>query len=116
MPIFLNTLGNPTLGIGLCDRCHEKFPLGDLKPDRNTPGLMVCDNDNDEYDPYRLPALMDDRLNLPFVRPDVDIAVAPPPTLYDPFRVTEADEYRVTPSDPADDDQSDDYRTVKADS
>src|SRR5262245_31327382 len=99
MPVFLNTLGNPTLGIAICDRCGFKFPTGELSPDRNTPGLMVCAKDNDERDPYRLPALQDDRLILPYTRPDEDIAVATPPTLYDPFRVTADDEYRVTTDD-----------------
>lgn len=78
MPIFLNTLGNSTLGIGICDRCKFKRPLDKLGPDGNTPGLRVCqdkDGCKDKYDPWRLPALQDDRINLPFVRPDEDIAV-----------------------------------------
>ena len=79
MPVFLNTLGNSTLGIGICDRCKFKRPLGKLGPDGNTPGLMVCQDKSgckDEYDPWRLPAIQDDRINLPFVRPDEDIAVS----------------------------------------
>ena len=108
MPVFLNTLGNSTLGIGICDRCKFKRPLGALGPDGNTPGLMVCQDKpgcKDEFDPWRLPALQDDRINLPFVRPDEDIALPVPPTVYDPFRVTQDDEYRTT--------QDDDYRTVE---
>lgn len=107
MPVFLNTLGEPTLGIGICDRCKRKFPLAQLKPDRNTPGLRVCDADNDEFDPWRLPALQDDRLILPFVRPDEPIALPTPPTVYDPFRITEDEEYRDTADE--------DYRTVEDD-
>lgn len=107
MPIFLNTLGNSTLGIAICDRCRFKFPLDALKPDGNTPGLRVCDKCNDQYDPWRLPALQDDRINLPFVRPDENITETPPPTEYDPFRITQDTEYRTTPDE--------NYRTVDED-
>jgi hypothetical protein len=46
-----------------------------LIEDGNLPGLRVCRDDWDELDPYRLPARQPDNLVLPFVRPDVDIAV-----------------------------------------
>lgn len=111
MPVFLNTLGNSTLGIGICDRCKFKRPLGMLGPDGNTPGLMVCQDKvgcKDDFDPWRLPALQDDRINLPFVRPDDNIAVATPPTEYDPFRITEDDDYRIT-------EPEEDYRSVEDD-
>lgn len=75
MPKFLNTLGRSTLGIGICDRCKRKFSLEDLHPDRDNPGLMVCDKDNDEPDPWRLPAPAPDRISLRFTRPDEDISV-----------------------------------------
>lgn len=75
MPKFLNTTGEPTLGIGICDRCSKKFPLAELMPDRNSPGLMVCAADNDEYDPWRLPARQPEDITLPFYRPDTPIAV-----------------------------------------
>lgn len=110
MPVFLNTLGNTTLGIGICDRCKFKRPLGMLGPDGNLPGLRVCQDKagcKDNFDPWRLPALQDDRINLPFVRPDEDIAIPTPPTEYDPFRITEDSEYRVTPDD--------EYRTTEED-
>lgn len=110
MPIFLDTSGNSTLGIGICDRCKFKRPLGALGPDGNLPGLRVCqdkDGCKDDFDPWRLPALQDDRINLPFVRSDDSIAVAEPPVVYDPFRVTQDDEYRST--------QDDNYRTVEDD-
>lgn len=71
MPRFLNTTGNATLGIAICSRCQFKFPLGELQPDANIPGLLVCDQDRDNYDPYRLPARPPDKISLPFVRPDV---------------------------------------------
>lgn len=72
---FLNTRGRATLGIGICARCSLKFPLEELSPDRNSPGLMVCKADNDEFDPYRLPARQPDNITLPFTRPDVDLDV-----------------------------------------
>ena len=71
MPIFIDTTGNSTLGIGICARCSRKFPLHNLKPDPNYPGLMVCDDDRDNFDPYRLPPRQADNVVLPFVRPDV---------------------------------------------
>ena len=74
MTIFINTKGNPSLGIGVCARCNRKFPLDELRSDRNNPGLIVCREDNDEFDPYRLPARPADRLVLPFTRPDVPLA------------------------------------------
>ncbi len=77
MPRFLNTKGNPTLGLGICGRCSRKFPLHQLVRDGNTPGLLVCEKDRDVLDPYRLPARQPDRVSLPFTRPDVSIATNP---------------------------------------
>lgn len=70
---FLDTTGNSTLGIGLCDRCRRKFPLMQLMSDPNSPGLKVCEEDRDQFDPYRLPARQSERINLPFVRPDESV-------------------------------------------
>lgn len=75
--IFLDTTGNPTLGIGVCGRCNFKFPLHMLRPDPNTPGLMVCEADRDDFDPYRMPARPSDIIQLPFVRPDVPLDAGP---------------------------------------
>lgn len=73
MPVFLNTRGNPTLGIGICSRCSRKFPLHELQSDPNYPGLRVCRDDTDQFDPYRLPARQPETITLPFVRPDVPL-------------------------------------------
>lgn len=35
---------------------------------------MVCLQDLDQFDPYRLPAKNQDQITLPFCRPDVDIS------------------------------------------
>ena len=75
MPLYLDTRGNPTLGIGICARCSIKMPLHELSPDPNYPGLMVCKDDRDVLDPYRLPARPADKLTLPFVRPDTSVAI-----------------------------------------
>lgn len=74
---FLDTRGEPTLGIGLCARCSRKFPLAKLSPDPNYPGLMVCEADKDEFDPYRLAPRKDDKIVLPFVRPDESVSTNP---------------------------------------
>jgi hypothetical protein len=78
MPLYLDTSDNQSVAIGICDRCHFKFPIGELKPDRNFPGLMVCDKDNDEYDPYRLAPPPADRIGLQFARPDAPLTGAEP--------------------------------------
>lgn len=74
MPTFLNTRGNPTLGIGICARCALKFPLHKLHPDPNIPGLMVCEKDRDKFDPYRLAPRAPETVTLPFVRPDESLS------------------------------------------
>lgn len=85
MPIFLDTTGNSTLGIAICARCSRKFPLGELFSDPNSPGLMVCRDDLDVLDPYRLPGPTPDQINLDFVRPDVPLIVPPDPVLSTDF-------------------------------
>lgn len=84
MPRFLDTRGRSTLGIGICARCARKMSLEELRPDPNAPGLMVCEADRDELDPYRLPAREPDRFALPFVRPDEPLPVPEPVTWPDP--------------------------------
>lgn len=77
MPVFLDTRGRSTLGIGVCDRCNRKMSILDLYPDLNSPGLRVCLADRDDLDPYRLPARQPDIINLMFYRPDVPISTDP---------------------------------------
>lgn len=75
MPRFLDTEGYTDIAIAVCDRCKMKRPHASLGPDRNFPGLMVCqENCRDELDPYRLPARKTERINLRFPRPDVSVA------------------------------------------
>lgn len=77
MGLYLNTRGNPTLGIGICSRCSRKFPLDKLHSDPNYPGLRVCDADTDDFDPYRLPPRQTENITLPFTRTDTPIPTNP---------------------------------------
>lgn len=78
MAIFLDPTGNPTYGIGICQRCSRKFFLHELHSDPNTPGLKVCIDDLDDYDPYRLAPRQADRITLPFYRPDEPLTAGGP--------------------------------------
>lgn len=75
---FVDTTGEPTLGVGLCGRCSAKLPLGQLHSDPNSPGLMVCIDDLDVLDPWRLPARESEDITLPFVRPDRSVSDGAP--------------------------------------
>jgi hypothetical protein len=101
MPVFLNTQGNPTLGIGICSRCSRKFPLHELQSDPNYPGLRVCRADLDQFDPYRLPARQTETITLPFVRPDEPLTgVAAPAPVMALFEVVdEGDDFIVFDGD-----------------
>jgi len=46
-------------------------------PDPNFPGMRVCKDDLDNYDPWRLPARQTENIALRFPRPDVSVAVTP---------------------------------------
>lgn len=70
MSKFLDPTGRSTYGIGICARCSRKMSLDDLREDPNIPGLMVCEKDMDQYDPYRLAQRPEDKIALSFVRPD----------------------------------------------
>jgi hypothetical protein len=74
---FIDPTGQATYGIGICGRCSRKLPLAALNPDPNYPNLMVCREDTDDYDPYRLAAKPEDQIVLPFVRPDTPISTQP---------------------------------------
>lgn len=75
--LFLDPTGQPTYGIGICARCSRKMFLSELHPDPNYPNLMVCDQDTDQYDPYRLAPREPDKIVLPFNRPDLSINTHP---------------------------------------
>ena len=100
MPVFLDPTGNTNYGIGICQRCSRKFFLHELHSDPNTPGLKVCIDDLDDYDPYRLAPRQADRITLPFYRPDEDLTAGGPnpnPHFLGGVRETEGpDSLRVT--------------------
>jgi hypothetical protein len=78
MPRWLNTIGRRTLAIGICDRCRMKRAFADLRPDQNSPGLMVCSSAvpngcNDQLDPYRLPARQTETFSIIRARPDAPL-------------------------------------------
>ena len=75
--IYLDVSGQSTYGIAICGRCSRKFLLAELAPDPNSPGLMVCKEDLDDYDPYRLAPRAPDQIVLPFTRPDTPIKTHP---------------------------------------
>ena len=70
MTEWFDPSGRSTYGIGICDRCKIKMSIEDLFSDPNTPGLKVCVDCLDLYDPYRLPARQTENISLPFTRPD----------------------------------------------
>lgn len=85
MPRFLDTIGNSTLSIFICDRCKMKRPYSDQRPDGNIPAIKVCsDSCSDEFDPYRLPARQPERISLRFPRPDTDVAESHDNIITDP--------------------------------
>ena len=80
---FLDTRGQAVLGIAICQRCQTKRMFSQLTADGNIgPGFMVCLPEIspgcfDVWDPARMAAPPPDKLDLPFVRPDVNIAIEP---------------------------------------
>ena len=77
MPVYLDTRGNSVLSVAVCDRCNRKFPYVELMPDPNFPGMRVCKDDLDKFDPWRLPARQTENIALRFPRPDQDISTGP---------------------------------------
>jgi hypothetical protein len=75
MPRFLNTEGNASIAIFICDRCKMKRAIVEAMPDPNFPGLKVCQQGcADQKDPYRLPARKTEKITLQYPRPDVSVA------------------------------------------
>jgi hypothetical protein len=77
MPVYIDTRGNSVLSVAICDRCNRKMAYVDLYPDPNFPGMRVCKEDLDNYDPWKLPALQTENIALRFPRPDVSVATGP---------------------------------------
>ena len=75
MSVYLDTRGNSVLSVGICDRCNRKMAYVDLYPDPNFPGMRVCKEDLDVFDPWRLPARQTENIALRWPRPDVSVAL-----------------------------------------
>ena len=75
MPVYLDTRGNSVLSVVICDRCSRKFAYTELMPDPNFPGMRVCKDDLDNFDPWRLPARQTENISLRFPRPDISVAL-----------------------------------------
>lgn len=70
MSLYLRTEGRAHASIAICGRCSMKMAYDDLSPDRNAPGLRVCDKCNDDFDPWRLPPRTPEKISIEFPRPD----------------------------------------------
>jgi hypothetical protein len=77
VPVYLDTSSYSVLSVAVCDRCNRKFPYVELMPDPNFPGMRVCADDLDNFDPWRLPARQTENIALRFPRPDVSVATGP---------------------------------------
>lgn len=75
MSTYLNTLGEKTLTIAVCDRCKMKAKLVDLVSDPNAPGLRVHSYCADQFDPWRLPARAQDKITVEYPRPETPLVV-----------------------------------------
>jgi hypothetical protein len=73
MALFINTLGNKHLAVGICDRCHRKFPYDELRADVYNPSLRVCKDDVDGTDPYTKPPRKTEVITLRYPRPEKDL-------------------------------------------
>ena len=70
MPLYLDTRSEPTAAVAICDRCRFKFPIAKLESDPNSPGLRVCVDCIDEFDPYRLPPRVTEKIDVQYPRPE----------------------------------------------
>ena len=73
MGLFLPVKNTGSVAIAVCQRCNKKMYYSDLHKDPNN-GMMVCKEDLDQYDPWRLPARGADKISLEHPRPDVKLS------------------------------------------
>jgi len=72
---FLPVRTSPNAAIAICGRCRKKMYLSDLRSDPNVPGLRVCRECTDVYDPYRKAPRQPDNIVLNNPRPDETLTV-----------------------------------------
>ncbi len=70
MSLYLDTSGQSSRAIAVCDRCKMKCAYSELVSDGNSPGLRVHASCSDNLDPWRLPARRPEDITLRFPRPD----------------------------------------------
>ena len=82
---FLPVKTSPNAAIATCGRCRKKMYLSDLRSDPNIPGLRVCRECSDVFDPYRKAPRQPDDIILKNPRLDESLALEgysiPAPTL-----------------------------------
>jgi len=72
---FLPVKTSPNAAIAICGRCRKKMYLSDLRSDPNIPGLRVCRECSDVYDPYRKAPRQPDDIVLKNPRADETLTV-----------------------------------------
>lgn len=70
MSLYLDTSGQASRAIAVCDRCKMKVAYSTLVADGNAPGLRVCPTCSDNLDPWRLPARRGEDITIRCPRPD----------------------------------------------
>lgn len=74
MSLFLKPRrGGSSVAVAICDRCQMKKHYDDLKPDRENPGMRVCNACNDSPDPYKKPPRQPEVITLRYPRPEKDL-------------------------------------------
>lgn len=73
MPLYLRPRGRGKTVVAICGRCQMKHYRSELSPDPNIPGLLVCPNCRDVYDPYKLPMKPPEDITVAQPRPDVPL-------------------------------------------
>lgn len=72
---FLPVRTSPSCAIGICGRCRKKMYLSELKSDPNVPGLRVCSECADAFDPYRLAPREVENISVNYPRTDEDLSI-----------------------------------------
>ena len=80
----MSGIASGDLALAVCDRCRTKMPYVKLRPDGNSPALMVCRECCDEKDPYRLAPRQTEEVSMQHARPDTPIPISSDYLLSDP--------------------------------
>jgi hypothetical protein len=73
MSLYIPVSAKGVVAVAICDRCKSKVRYDELRPDGNSPGLMVCEPCWDGKDPWKLPARKTEVITLRRPRPDEDL-------------------------------------------